>query len=121
MEKKAAEFREDVLAEKLLELQKRGLREMLALAQIFDIPVPLQAVQAVAGADRVAAHLDRAVALGLMEAGVDPTTQQQRYLVSKVLLSLLDKELDAEERKEVCRKGAQSLYALWVQEKQDAD
>ena len=57
MEDKAAEFREEVLAAKLLDGPKRSLRQMLALAQIFDIPVPREAVQAVAGAEHVATHL----------------------------------------------------------------
>ena len=121
MEAKAEEFREDVLAETLLAGQRPALRQMLALAQIFAIPVPLKAVQAVAGSERVAAHMDRAVALGLMESGLDPVSRQPRYLVSNILVPLLADAITADERKAACHQGATTLHALWVLEEQHAN
>ncbi len=105
----------------LLSRQKKALRRMLALVQVFNLPVPLPAVQAVAGEDEVEAHRDRAVALGLLEAGVDPVERQQRYLVSKVLAPLLANEINEEERKAACGAGARALFALWVSERTDGD
>ena len=121
MEAKAEEFREDVLAATLIEGQKRDLRKMLALAQIFDIPVPLMAVEAVAGSERVDAHLERAVALGLMESGLDPVSRQPRYLVSNILVPLLANEVTADERKVAYHQGATMLHTLWVLEEQHAN
>ena len=121
MEAKAEAFREDVLAATLLAGQSRALRRMLALAQVFDLPVPVEAVQAVAGADHVDAHLGRAEALGLIESGLDPTSKQPRYLVSNILAPLLAEEITDAERKAACHQGATVLHRLWVLEAQDAN
>jgi CHAT domain/AAA ATPase domain len=121
MEEKTAEFREDVLAKTLLSSQTKALRQMLALAQIFDIPVPREAIQAVAGQERVTTYLDRAAALGLIEAGIDPTTRQTRYLVSKLLAPLLANDISDDERKAAYAQGATVLHRLWVLEGHDAN
>jgi hypothetical protein len=121
MEARTAEFRESVLAQVLLERQPKGLRQMLALTQIFDIPVPLEAVQAVAGEERVTRHLERAAALGLIESGLDPMTIQPRYFVSKILELLLSNEIDSDERKVAYAQGATVLHRLWVLEENDAN
>lgn len=75
---------------------------------------PYPAVQAVASSERVDAHLERAVALGLMESGLDPVSRQPRYLVSNILVPLLADEITADERKAACHQGATALHALWV-------
>lgn len=121
MEREAEAFRENVLAKTLLDRQKKAFRQMLALTQIFDIPVPLEAVEEVAGADRVDAHLARAVALGLIESGMDPTTGNPRYLVSNILAPLLADEITEDERKAAYHQGATTLHRIWVVEERDAN
>jgi len=76
-------------------------------------------VQAVAGAEQVEAYLDRTAALGLIEAGIDPSIREPRYFVSKILTLLLAGELTEEERKDAYRSGAKVLYALWGEEGDD--
>jgi hypothetical protein len=114
MESKAAEFREDVLAAELLHAQRKALRRMLALVNVFELPVPLEAVRAVVGDLPVEPHVSRAVSLGLLEAGVDPLVGGPRYFVSDVLEPLLAEEISDEERKAAYGAGARVLYALWV-------
>jgi hypothetical protein len=121
MEARTAEFRESVLAQALLDRQPKGLRQMLALTQIFDIPVPLEAVRAVAGEEWVTRHLERAAALGLIESGLDPMTRQTRYFVSKILEPLLANEIGDDERKAAYAQGATVLHRLWVVEENDAN
>ena len=120
MEAKAEDFRESVLAAKLLEGQKKALRRMLALVNVFELPVPLEAVRAVVGDSWEDLHLERAVSLGLMEAGIDPIEKSPRYLVSNVLLPLLTDGISDEETKQACSAGARSLYHLWVTGGDDA-
>jgi hypothetical protein len=93
---------------------------MLALAQIFDIPVPREAIQAVAGHERVTTYLERVVALGLIESGIDPTTRQTRYLVSKILTPLLANDISDAERQAAYAQGATVLHRLWVLEDHNA-
>lgn len=114
MELKAEELREDVLAATLVEAQKPALRRLLALVNVFDLPVPLDAVRAVAGDIPLESHLERAISLGLMEAGVDPFERERRYLVSNVLEALITDEINDEERKQACGAGARSLLELWA-------
>ena len=121
MESKAEEFREDVLAKELLKTQKKALRRLLALGSLFQLPVPLEAVRAVGGDSEVDAHLERAVSLGLIEAGTDPIERKTRYLVSSLLAPLLADEISGEERKEGYSTGAKSLYQLWVTGENGAD
>jgi len=121
MEAKTVEFREDILAKTLLDRQPKALRQMLAQAQIFDIPVPREALQAVAGHDRVTTYLERVVALGLIELGIDPTTRQTRYLVSKILTPLLANDISDAERKAAYTQGATVLHRLWVVEDHHAN
>jgi hypothetical protein len=121
MEAKAAEFREDVLAEKLLQEQKKALRRLLALVKVFELPVPIEAVRAVAGDIPVEPHMSRSVSLGLLEAGVDPMVGGQRYLVSNVLAPLLAHDISDDERKAAYAQGATVLHRLWVLENYNAN
>lgn len=114
IESKAEEFREDVLADELLAAQDPELKRMLALVDVFELPVPLSAVQAVAGDINIATHLERASAVGLIEAGTDPETHARRYLVSNVLTPLLVDTITNEERVEACATGARALNEVWV-------
>lgn len=121
MEETAEEFRESVLAAKLLESQSTTSRRLLALVNVFEIAVPLEAVQALAGDTQLERHLNRTVSLGLMEARIDPIDGERRYLVSNVLQPLLTSEINEEERKEAYRMGARSLYEIWVARGNDAN
>ncbi|MDR7277757.1 CHAT domain-containing protein [Catenuloplanes atrovinosus] len=109
-------FREDILAEKLLSTQDPELRRMLSAVSVIELPVPAETVHAIHQALSPSAdtgpHLTRAVQLGLIEEGTDPTTGDHRYYVTNLLRPLLP--LTDDEHTHACAAAAQSLYPLWI-------
>jgi hypothetical protein len=68
MAEKESEFREVIMVEAVLGQQEPDLKRFLARMQIFNLPVPPEAMQAVcADIPNWQRHRDRAVALGLLE------------------------------------------------------
>jgi hypothetical protein len=114
IEHKADEFREAIFAEKLLDSQAPELRHMLAKVNVVELPVPGGTVRAVHDHPDADRHIDRAVALGLLEAGTDPETGQPRYYVSNVLRPLVRPLITDDEYVEACAAAARSLYTEWV-------
>ena len=110
------EYREELLAEKLLAMQRPETRRLLALAAIYQIPVPVEALAVLSPAGPIQSSLDRAVAVGL----IDTTTHLvngARYLVSNLLKPLLeniDERLTDEDRLAAIQAGCRCLYDLWV-------
>jgi hypothetical protein len=110
-------YREELLLSKLLDAQSPVTRRLLALAAIYEIPVPLEAIAALHPDVDVTASLRRAVAVGLIDVGLDTETQQPRYLVSnlvKPLLRDIPEALTEEDRQLAVQRGARVLFALWV-------
>jgi len=107
MAEKETEFRENILAEELLKQQEPELRKMLALASVYELPVPKEAVEAVCKeiAD-LEKHLERAAALGLIEE----TTLKEETLfrVSRILLPVLKGDLP-EDMEELSRIATHAL------------
>lgn len=115
LEEKAEEFRVDILARQLLAAQAATTRRVLALAAVFDIPVPEPAINAIAADhDDPAIHLQLGVGVGLIENHTDPTTPIAHYLVPSVVKPLLTDELDDDERRTAHRLAARSLYQQWI-------
>ncbi len=115
IEHRAAEFREDVLAQKLLDAQPVAAQRLIAQLNVVDLPVPFQIIEAISDDPPVASHVERSAALGLIESGRDPGTNEPRYLVSNVLRPLLTGILTEDERRQACAAAARALYALWCQ------
>jgi hypothetical protein len=84
IEHKADEFREKILAEKLLASQPADLGKMLAKLNVIELPVPAATVHAVHDHPDATTHITRATQLGLLEQGTDPDTGHPRYYVSIV-------------------------------------
>jgi len=113
----AVEYREELLAERLLAAQHPETRRLLALAAIYEIPVPEGAIAALVADGPVAGPLGRAVAVGLMDAGPHPTSGEHRYFVSNLLKPLLDgieERLTDDDRMAAFGRGARALYEAWV-------
>jgi hypothetical protein len=115
IEGKAAEFREDILAEKLIESQDPKVGDMLARVNVVELPIPGDTVRAIYPEPDVEKHMERATQLGLLEAGIDPGTHEPQYFVSNVLRPMLRPRLTDEQHKQACAAAARSLYELWVQ------
>jgi len=119
----ASEFREHILAKELLARQSPDDAKVLAVASIFHMPVPPEAVQA-AGDDVLdgidaAATLSQSAGLGLIEGAIDPQSQQTRYLVPAVLRPLLADLLTEEQRIAVHFNGAEDLHRRWITNTED--
>ncbi len=78
------DFREEILLRELLGRQSAECRRLVALSAVCRLPVDRAAIEAIAGDAPVDPHLERAVALGLVEAGVetDPRTASIRRAIS---------------------------------------
>ena len=101
MEEKTEEFRENILAEILLGQQSEEMREFLRRGLVYELPVPKAAMVAVGNGD-AERHIERAVALGLMEQ-----TTEDALRVPRVL------PLEVAENKELAALAAKELYRLW--------
>lgn len=98
LEGKAVEFREQVALSALLGLVGEDGRRMLARLGVLRLPVDIEAVEvACEGVPGWRAHLDRAVALGLVERGRDSRDEQDRFALADVVRPLLPRleETDA--------------------------
>ncbi|MEA5463831.1 tetratricopeptide repeat protein [Leptothoe sp. PORK10 BA2] len=102
MAEKTEEFRENILAETLLGQQSAEMREFLSRGLVYELPVPREAMLAVGDGER---HIERAVALGLMERTTEDSLRVPRVL-----------PLEVPESKELAGLAAKELYRLWWQE-----
>lgn len=112
MQGKAAEFRESILAEELLKQQPSGVRQMLGIGLVYGLPVPYSAMEAVCqGMGNFDQGVQRAIGLGLLE--VNEFQGEECYRVSRILAPLLEVP---DEREELDKRAAQTLYHLWWEE-----
>ncbi|MBE7552723.1 MAG: tetratricopeptide repeat protein [Anaerolineales bacterium] len=115
MAAKAVEFRESILAEELLRQQEAALRQMLAAALVYQVPVPYPALAALCE-DRadLETHLRRAEALGLVEVTRQPT-ETDLYYAPRLLAEPLAGEAPPDPAA-LARLATETLYRLWWQE-----
>jgi hypothetical protein len=116
IENETDRFRENILAEKLLDAQRVDLQRMLAQLNVVELPIPAATVHAVHDHPDATTHVKRAVQLGLLEEGTDPDTGQPRYYVSNVLRPLIRPLITDDEYTQACAAAARSLYKIWVTE-----
>ncbi len=105
--REVAEFRENILAEKLLAALSEPERKALARMTLFQLPVPMSVVEEMAQG----ATLDRAVSLGLLEKQITP--QGDLYRVTTVLEPQLESALNPEDWNEAARRAAHNIYKVW--------
>ncbi|MBU7585654.1 MAG: tetratricopeptide repeat protein, partial [Nostoc sp. TH1S01] len=104
-------FREHILAEELLKLQKPSLRKMLGKMLVYELPVPKAAISAICGEiSGWEGDLQRAASLGLVEE-VTVNGGDVLYRVPRILAPLL--EFAGEE---LYPQAVKVLYRLWWEE-----
>lgn len=111
-------YREELLLQQLLEAQSSGVRRAIALAAVYEIAVPIEAILALAPDHPISNDVQAATGVGLVQSGLHPNTGEQRYLVSPLLRPLLDgmpERLDDHQLQQAQARGAQFLYQLWMQ------
>ncbi len=112
----AVEYREGLFLQRLLDDQTPEVRRLLALAAIYEIPVPLEAILGLEP-DLLPDALTRAVEVGLLEAGIHPASNETRYLVSNLVKPLLvdiDEGLNEDEQHAAWAQGTRLLYDRWA-------
>jgi CHAT domain-containing protein len=117
LEQTAEAFREEIFLRKLLAAQTPACRQLIAAAALVRLPVDRAALDALAGPLAVDPHLERAVTLGLIEAGTVANPQtggyEKQYFVSELLLPLVESELTEAETHAARQRAAQRLYQQW--------
>jgi hypothetical protein len=109
-------FREELLLQQLLDAQSSGVRRAIALAAVYDIAVPVEAIFALSPDHPISNDLQAAAGVGLLESGLHPATGELRYLVSPLLRPLLGgmpERLDEHELRQAQGRGARYLYRLF--------
>ena len=84
------EYREELLLQQLLDVQPSGVRRAIALAAVYEIAVPVEAILALSPEHPISGDVQAAAGVGLLQAGLHPSTGELRYLVSPLLRPLLD-------------------------------
>ncbi|MGB3761539.1 MAG: tetratricopeptide repeat protein, partial [Rivularia sp. (in: cyanobacteria)] len=104
--KNPVELREQVLAQELLNCIGEPMQQMLQLGRIFEIPVPRVAIEEICiDISDLSTHINRAIALGLLELSTDETVKVPRIL-----------SLQLEYSEVLYNQAAQCLYRLWREE-----
>lgn len=118
IEAKEVEYREELLLHRLLDEQSEEVRHAISLAAVYEIAVPLDAILALSPDEPIKAEIESAVSVGLLQAGLHPSTGELRYLVSPLVRPLLAKTLERltdDELLQAQERGARFLYELWVE------
>jgi hypothetical protein len=79
--------------------------------------VPVEAILALSPEHSISGDVQAAAGVGLLQAGLHPSTGEVRYLVSPLLRPLLDvmpERLNDGELHQAQARGARFLYQRWV-------
>ncbi|MEH1791961.1 CHAT domain-containing protein [Nostoc sp.] len=115
MADKEKEFREDILAQVLLKQQTPALRQMLGKLLVYELPVPLAAIDPICeDISSWESHIQRAEILGLLEVTLTNNTERL-YRVPRILSPLLEFP-ENPKGEELYKQAAQILYRLWWEE-----
>ena len=107
LEESEAQFRENILAEQLLAQQSQPVRTVLTRMQIFELPVPYEAIAASCPElENLSSHCQSATALGLLEG--DPE-ERSNYRLPRIFAPLLEQVED----RAIYNRGAAALYQCW--------
>jgi hypothetical protein len=111
-------YREELLLQQLLDTQTAQVRRAIALASIYEIAVPVEAILALSPDHPISDDVQAAAGVGLLQAGLHPATGELRFLVSPLLRPLLermDERLNDLEFQQAQGRGARYLYQRWMQ------
>jgi hypothetical protein len=100
------------------------VRRVIALAAVYEIAVPLDAILALSPDHPIIGEVQAAASVGLLEGGLHPSAGEQRYLVSSLLRPLLERTpewLDTHELHQAQSRAAHFLYQRWVKQGQGSE
>jgi hypothetical protein len=117
IEKAQVDYREELLLQQLLDTQSSDVRRAIAVAAVYEIAVPVEAILALSSEHPISDEVHAAAGVGLLQAGLHPSTGEVRYLVSPLLAPLLNampERLNDDELHQAQARGARFLYQRWV-------
>ncbi|MEH1970501.1 tetratricopeptide repeat protein, partial [Nostoc sp.] len=106
-------FREDILAQTLLDALELEERKFLARLSVFNLPVTVEIINAISPS---VASLQKLVSLSLVESATTHPTQPANYRVTTILESLLETVLVQEEWQAVRQQAVGEIYKVWWEE-----
>ena len=106
---KEARFRENILAQALLDQQPSAVRQALALTALYHIPVNAAAIAALSEQDPLPA-LATAAGIGLVE--IETTGAEHHYFVSALLHTLLETELTPQQTQQALKTATVHFHQL---------
>ncbi|BAY47111.1 TPR repeat-containing protein [Scytonema sp. HK-05] len=130
LENTQLEFRENILAQTLLNALEVDEKKFLAQLSVFRLPVTIDIVNAVTqnltpspspqaerGArDKERLWLEKLVSFSLVESATTHATQTAEYRVTTILEPLLEPLLSEEEWQRTRQQAAKKLYQIWWEE-----
>ncbi|BAZ23984.1 TPR repeat-containing protein [Kalymmatonema gypsitolerans NIES-4073] len=130
LENTQQEFRENILAQTLLNALEVDEKKFLARLSVFRLPVTIDIVNAVTqnltpspspqaergGRDHERLWLEKLVSFSLVESATTHATQTAEYRVTTILEPLLQTILSEEEWQTTQQQAAKKLYQLWWEE-----
>ncbi|MEH2432500.1 MAG: CHAT domain-containing protein, partial [Nostoc sp.] len=106
-------FRENILAQTLLDALELEERKFLARLSVFHLPVNVEIINAISPS---ASFLQKLVSLSLVESATTHPTQPANYRVTTILESLQEKVLIQEEWQAARQQAVGEIHKVWCEE-----
>ncbi|MEH1913561.1 tetratricopeptide repeat protein [Nostoc sp.] len=109
-------FRENILAQTLLDALEMEEKKLLARLSVFNLPVTEDIVGAISSTGELAV-LGKLTSLSLVESATTHPNQPANYRVTKILEPLLEPVLNQEEWQVTRQQAVRKLYQIWLQKR----
>ncbi|MEH1905792.1 MAG: CHAT domain-containing protein [Nostoc sp.] len=107
------EFRENILAQTLLDALELEEKKFLAQLSVFNLPVTVKIINAISPS---ASFLQKLTSLSLVESATTHPNQPANYRVTTILESLLETVLIQEEWQATRQQAVREVYQAWWEE-----
>ncbi|MEH2394939.1 MAG: CHAT domain-containing protein [Nostoc sp.] len=104
------EFRENILAQTLLDALEPEEKKFLAQLSVFNLPVTVEIINAISPS---ASFLQKLTSLSLVESATTHPNQPANYRVTTILESLLESVLSEEEWQVTRQQGVRKIHQAW--------
>ncbi|MEH2115586.1 tetratricopeptide repeat protein [Nostoc sp.] len=111
-------FRENILAQTLLDALEVDEKKFLARLSVFHLPVSENIVRAISPAweSKLLAVVDKLTSLSLVESATTHATQPANYRVTTILEPLLEAVLSEEEWQVTRQQAVKKIHIAWLEE-----
>jgi tetratricopeptide (TPR) repeat protein len=113
LEETEQKFRENILAQTLLDGLELEERKFLARLSVFHLPVTVKIINAISPST---SFLQKLTSLSLVESATTHPTQSANYRVTTILEPLLENVLSEKEWQKTRQKAVREVYQVWWEE-----